>query len=806
MALTFADTHNIIAYRTKLDASEGFDQIINFLKASSIKYALTINPNIYVSCIKQFWTYVSVVNDVTRLQALVDKKKVIITEDTIRDALRLNDAESIDCLPNEEIVTELSTMSYEKPSTKLTFYKAFFSPQWKFLIHTILQCMSAKRTSWNEFISSMALAVICLSTGRKFNFSKYIFDSLVRNADSSTKFNMYPRFLQLMIRAQVGNLSLHSTKYSSPALTQKVFANMRSVGKGFSKVDTPLFEGIIVAQQVDESATEVNINDVLTTGVTDEGVADVNANVVLTAVDEPSIPSSPPTIQPPPPPSQDLPSTSQDAKISMDLLHTLLERCTTLIRRVEHLEQDKIAQALEITKLKQRVKKLERRNKLKVSQLRRLKKVGTAQRVDTSDDTVMDDVSKQERIIATMDAYKDVSLKDVADIVKEVVVDAEIKEGADVQGRQAESQAQIYQINLEHADKVLSMQDVEVEPAELQEVVGVVTTDKLMTEVVTAASATITAVDTPIPAATITVGAPTLTTAPSAARRRNEVVIRDPKETATPAIIIHSKAKSKHKGKGILVEEPKQDKAFARELEAELNKIINWDDVIDQVQRKEKEDNVVIRNMAGFKMDYFKGMKYDDIRLIFKKYFNFNVAFLEKTKEQMEEEDSRALKRANESQAEKAAKNRNLEVLWELVKERFASSKPKNFSDDFLLTTLTYMFEKPDVQAQVWKNQRKVHGLAKVKSWRLLESYGVYIITFTSTQMILLVERRYPLSRFTLDQMPNNVRLEVEEESEVSLELLRFLKEKHQVFTTANEDISAARHKLMLLDAAGYCC
>nr|GEV69607.1 hypothetical protein [Tanacetum cinerariifolium] len=55
----------------------------------------------------------------------------------------------------------------------------------------------------------------------------------------------------------------------------------------------------------------------------------------------------------------------------------------------------------------------------------------------------------------------------------------------------------------------------------------------------------------------------------------------------------------------------------------------------------------------------------------------------------------------------------DLEVLWKLVKEIFASSNPKNLSDDFRLTTLTYMFEKPDVQAQVWKNQRTVHGLAK---------------------------------------------------------------------------------------------
>nr|GFC47324.1 hypothetical protein [Tanacetum cinerariifolium] len=63
--------------------------------------------------------------------------------------------EGVDCLPNEEIFAELAQMGYEKPSTKLTFYKAFFSSQWKFLIHIILQSMSAKRTSWNEFSSAM---------------------------------------------------------------------------------------------------------------------------------------------------------------------------------------------------------------------------------------------------------------------------------------------------------------------------------------------------------------------------------------------------------------------------------------------------------------------------------------------------------------------------------------------------------------------------------------------------------------------------------------------------------------------------
>nr|GEY52374.1 hypothetical protein [Tanacetum cinerariifolium] len=287
----------------------------------------------------------------------------------------------------------------------------------------------------------------------------------------------------------------------------------------------------------------------------------------------------------------------------------------------------------------------------------------------------MDDVSKQGRMIIDMDADDDITLKDVATIAKDVQ-DTEIKESSYVQGRKAESQAQIYQIDLEHADKILSMQDDEGVPTELQKVVEVVTTAKLITEVVTAASATIIG------------AAPTLTTAPSAARMRKGVVIKDSKETATPSTIIHTEAKSKDKGKGIMVEEPKplkkqaqikQDEAYVIELKAELNKNIDWDKVIDHVQRKQKEDNVVkryqalkrkpqteaqakknmmiyLRNVAGFKMDYFKEMTYDDIRPIFEKYFNSNVAFLQKTKEQMEEEDSRVLKRLSESQEDKASK------------------------------------------------------------------------------------------------------------------------------------------------------
>ncbi|GJY30329.1 hypothetical protein Tco_0413824 [Tanacetum coccineum] len=75
-------------------------------------------------------------------------------ESSIRSDIHLEDAGGTDYLPTATIFKELAIMGYEKPSQKLTFYKAFFSPQWKFLIHTITQCLSAKSTAWNEFSNS----------------------------------------------------------------------------------------------------------------------------------------------------------------------------------------------------------------------------------------------------------------------------------------------------------------------------------------------------------------------------------------------------------------------------------------------------------------------------------------------------------------------------------------------------------------------------------------------------------------------------------------------------------------------------
>nr|GFA23568.1 hypothetical protein [Tanacetum cinerariifolium] len=375
-------------------------------------------------CAQQFWNSVSIKksNDVVRLQALIDRKKVIITEDIIRQSLCLDDAAGVDCLPNKEIFVELARMGYEKSYTKLTFYKAFFSAQ--------------------------------MEVPHSHNSSV-----MVRNVDSPLKFLM--------------------------------------IGKGFSGVDTPLFDGMLVQQQVQD------VKDVAEDGDDDNEVS--------------AEPTSPSPTSTTPPPS-----------------HTQ-----------EHIPSPPQAQTAQASSPPPQQPRLEKKRQFKSLRLKRLRKVKTTQRVESSADTVMDDqedASKQGEIVE-LDADEDVTLVDAEEDINDTD---------------------------------------EAEPVEVEEVIKVVATAKLMTEVVTIAATTITAAQVP---------------KVSAPRRRRGVVIQDPKEIATASVIMHTEVKSKDKGKGILIEEPKplkrqaqieQDKAFARQLEAELNANINWDDVMEQVKRKEK--------------------------------------------------------------------------------------------------------------------------------------------------------------------------------------------------------------------------
>nr|GEZ09512.1 hypothetical protein [Tanacetum cinerariifolium] len=209
---------------------------------------------------------------------------------------------------------------------------------------------------------------------------------------------------------------------------------------------------------------------------------------------------------------------------------------------------------------------------------------------------------------------------------------------------------------------------------------------------------------------------------------------------------------------------------------------------------------VYLKNMAGFKMDFFRGMTYTEIGPIFEKHYNSIQAFLEKGEKEIEEEGST---RKSKSSEQRAAKKQKINEETEELKTHLQIIP--NDEDDVYTEATPLALKVPVVDYQIYHEHNKpfykiikeygthqlflsfitllmnfdkedlemLYGLAKVKSWKLFESCGVHIITFITTQMILLVERKYPLTRFTLEQILNNVRLEVEEESEMSLELLR---------------------------------
>ncbi|GJX18292.1 hypothetical protein Tco_0219124 [Tanacetum coccineum] len=551
-ALKFASSHNMVAFLDKPTESDGFEQIVDFLNAHPIKYVLTVNPTIYTTCIEQFWTTAKVktINGEVQIQALVDKKKVIITETSIRRDLQLADENGTECLPNATIFAELERMGYENLTQKLTFYKAFFSPQWKFLIHIILQCLSAKTTAWNEFSSTMASAIICLATNQRFNFSKYIFDNMVKNLEGGVKFLMYPRFVQVFLDKQVEGMSKHKKIYVTPSHTKKVFANMKRQGKDFSGRDTPLFQTMMVQAQ-------------------EEGEGSVM----------PTVPQHTPTINQPSssqPPKKQKPrkTKKQNTKVSQpsDSTKLIVDEAPNDENVTTHSNDPLLS---EITKLKERVKKLERRNKLRTPGLKRLRKVGrTARIASTKDEGLGDqeDASKQGRKIADINADEEVTLID------------------ETQGRNDD--------NLMFDTGVLDEQEVEVEK--------VVSTAK-----VTTASATTTIIDELTLAQTlieikaakpkVVTTAATKTTTTVTRTKARGVVVQEPSEftTTTSPSQPSQLPQAKDKGKAKMVEPKKPlkkkdqiliDEEIAQRLQEELQAKLEEEERL--ARQKEEDANI----------------------------------------------------------------------------------------------------------------------------------------------------------------------------------------------------------------------
>ncbi|GJY94773.1 putative ribonuclease H-like domain-containing protein [Tanacetum coccineum] len=184
------------------------------------------------------------------------------------------------------------------------------------------------------------------------------------NLDNAVKFLMYPRFVQVFLNNQLEGMATHNRIYIAPSHTKKIFANMRRQGKDFSGRETPLFPTMVVQAQEEMGEDEA---------VTEE-----------------------PSMQ----------------------LKELMDFCTKLQQRVLDLENTKTAQAQEITSLKKRVKKLEKKGGSRTYKLKRLYRIGKSARVVSSEEASLgdqEDVSKQGRKIYDIDADEDIPLENVHD-------------------------------------------------------------------------------------------------------------------------------------------------------------------------------------------------------------------------------------------------------------------------------------------------------------------------------------------------------------------------------------------------------
>ncbi|GKE78800.1 hypothetical protein Tco_1544920, partial [Tanacetum coccineum] len=239
--LKYCDKHNQVGFLRKPDESAGFAEIVDFLRGSNLRYALTTTPTIYDSLVKQFWQSATANTNTDgslEIIATIDTIRYTISEASIRDSLQLEDATGITMLPNDELFEGMGQIGYPTDGT-FTFWKSFFTPQWRYLVHHLLHCISSKSGGWDQFGSNIATALICLSTNRVYNFSKLIFDGMVANLKSKTKFLMYPRFLQMILNIQTENKHL----YLAISLTKKIFGNMK---RGFRGAPRPLLPSMLL--------------------------------------------------------------------------------------------------------------------------------------------------------------------------------------------------------------------------------------------------------------------------------------------------------------------------------------------------------------------------------------------------------------------------------------------------------------------------------------------------------------------------------------------------------------------------------
>ncbi|GJR49163.1 hypothetical protein Tco_1317266 [Tanacetum coccineum] len=826
--LKFVDTYNMVAFLSKPAENEGFEQIVDFLNAHTIKHALTVNTTIYTLCIEQLWATVKAktVNREVQLQALVDGKKIINTESIVRRDLQLEDAEGVDCLPNATIFEQLALMGYEKISQKLTFYKAFFFPQWKFLIHIILQCLSSKTTAWNEFSSTMASAIIYLATNQKFNFSKYSFESMVKNLDNVGKFLMYPRvgkgfsgkempLFQTMVvqhQEEMGEGSAMPTDpHHTPTIIQPSISQPQKKQKPRKpkRKDTQIPQSSGSIEYIADEAVYKELDDSL-----------VKAATIAT----PNEPSSPGTSSGGSPRCQE---TIGDIIAQTRFENISKTSNDPLLARVLALETTKTTQANKIAGLKRRVKKLKRMNKSRTHRLKRLYKVSSSRIVESFDDEGLseEDASKQGRI-TDIDANKDIYLGNVH-------TDEDMFGVNDLDGNEV------------IVDNVDVVKTVEETRSVVKEVTAVIKKAKLVSaaeEIVNAAATTVSTASTiPVSAATTTtttVSDVEIILAQALAELKNAKPKADKEQAPTPTVSSQQplQVKIHDKGKSKMVEpEPKKkmskkdllrlDKELAFKLQAE-------EDEEERLAREKaqqiKEVNIAWDDVqAKIEADYQLAQRLqaqEQEELIDEEKARLTELVEENSKKaEVEIAQERSSKRAGEELEQESSKKQKvdddketteLKSLMEVIpdEEEVAidavplATKPSTIVDwkihtegrksyyqiirddgsskmYLVFSHMLKSFDREDLKTLYklvkakYGSTRPVEDLDLVLYEDLKTMFDPHVEDQQNVHIRMLVEKRYPLTPPTITDMLNK-KLQVDYKCEMAFELLRLLSMK----------------------------
>nr|GEX75342.1 putative ribonuclease H-like domain-containing protein [Tanacetum cinerariifolium] len=677
-------TARVSAAETKPTKSEGFEQIIDFLNRSSVSYAFTTSPTIRTSCIKQFWTTAKVknINDEVRIQALIDEKRVNIKESTIRHTLKLDDAEvkSIPTKPStskphkkhkpKKQQPQAAKVPSHEPSPKHRLPSPTNDPlpgerieKLEGRVDKLEEENRILKELYNVY-SKVDTATLVVKKENSFKWEMII-------ADIDEDFSLYA---QLHTFKTLSNLNPHLiySLFIKPHHHIIDFLNRSSVSYAFTTSPTirtscikqfwttakvkNINDEVRIQPLIDEKRVNIKESTILHTLKLDDAegtsclanaeIFDVpkqplgmnlaalwhqqsfvllqirsltsqaanEVGLIQDDVQSKSIPTKPSTSKPHKKhkPKKQQPQAAKVPSHEPSPKYRLPSPTNDPLPGGK--DSMKLKELMDLcTHLSNKVQELESEViDIKSSYKERIEKLkGRVDKLEEENRILKELYNVYSKVYtATPVVKKENSFKQemiIADIDEDFEINLE------------EAQAKLYRMDLKHQENVLSMQDAnDEEPVEVENI----------------------------------------------PRRRRGVVIQDPEETTSTAVM-HSKVQSKDKGK---VKGSERLNDAVMKYQALKRKPFT--------EAKERKNMIIyLKNMVGFKMNYFKGMTYSKIRPVFEKHFNYNQAFLEEVNEDVtlpeKEVEVEAHKRESESLENEITKKQKMDEEVEELRIHF---------------------------------------------------------------------------------------------------------------------------------------